>query len=72
MNRNRIFSVTGVPLGVGMIFFALPTSTAIYALSSRFGSYTKLASAAIMIFNHFVLFLSLGCLDIGSSLTGDA
>jgi len=43
----RLFHVNGLPLAVGMIFFALPTSPAIYVLSSQLYSDTELASAAI-------------------------
>jgi predicted permease len=45
----KIFNVTGTPFQVGMIFFALPTSTAIYVLSSQMQSDTDLASAAILL-----------------------
>jgi len=41
--------VTGVPFTTGMIFFALPTSPAIYVLSSQLSSDTALASAAIVL-----------------------
>jgi hypothetical protein len=41
--------VTGVALQTAMIFFALPTSTAIYVLSSQLGSDTALASATIVV-----------------------
>jgi predicted permease len=44
-----IFDVTGTPFQVGMIFFALPTSTAIYVLSSQMHSDTELASSAILL-----------------------
>jgi predicted permease len=43
----RLFHVNGLPLAVGMIFFTLPTSPAIYVLSSQLYSDTELASAAI-------------------------
>lgn len=43
-----LFQVTGLPYRVAMIFFALPTSTAIYVLSSQLNSDTELASAAIV------------------------
>jgi predicted permease len=33
----------------GMIFFALPTSTALYVLSSQLGSDTRLAAASIVL-----------------------
>ena len=45
----RLFDVTGTAFRVGMIFFALPTSTAIYVLSSQLHSNTELASAAIVL-----------------------
>lgn len=45
----RSFGVTGLPLRVGMVFFALPASPAIYVLSSQFSSDTELASAAIVL-----------------------
>ncbi len=41
------FGVTGVALKVGLIYFALPTSTSLYILSSQLNSDTELASAAI-------------------------
>ncbi len=44
----KTFSITGIPFKAGMIFFCLPTSTAIYVLSSQLNSDTQLASAAIM------------------------
>ncbi|KJS01706.1 MAG: transporter [Desulfobulbaceae bacterium BRH_c16a] len=44
-----LFDVTGVPFKVGMIFLALPASTAIYVLSSQMNSDTHLASAAIVV-----------------------
>ena len=43
------FHVTGVQFKTGMIFFALPTSPAIYVLSSQLSSDTALASAAIVL-----------------------
>lgn len=42
------FDVPEVSRKVGMIFFALPTSTAIYVLSSQLNSDTQLACAAIV------------------------
>lgn len=45
----KAFQVTGTPFRVGMIFFALPTSTSIYILSSQLNSDTELASASIML-----------------------
>ncbi len=41
------FGVSGIALKVGLIYFALPTSPALYILSSQLNSDTKLASAAI-------------------------
>jgi predicted permease len=43
------FQVTGAAFTAGMIFFSLPTSTAIYVLSGQLNSDTDLASGAIMI-----------------------
>lgn len=45
----NLFCVTGIAFQTGMIFFCLPTSTAIYVLSSQLNSDTDLASAAIML-----------------------
>ncbi len=45
----QLFEVTGAAFMVGMIFFSLPTSTAIYVLSSQMNSDTELASSAILI-----------------------
>ena len=53
-----LFGVTGVPLKVGLIFLALPTSTAIYVLSSQMHSDTTLASSAVVL-STFLSFLSL-------------
>jgi malonate transporter and related proteins len=44
----RLFQVQALPLRVGMIFFSLPTSTALYVLSAQLGSDTRYASAAIV------------------------
>jgi len=44
-----MLGVVGTPFKVGMIFFSLPTSTAIYVLSSQMHSDTELASTAILI-----------------------
>lgn len=41
------FGVSGIALKVGLIYFTLPTSPALYILSSQLNSDTKLASAAI-------------------------
>jgi len=43
------FNVTGIPFKVGIIFFSLPISPAIYVLSSQMRSDTKLASSTIVI-----------------------
>ena len=43
-----LFEVSGLPFKVGMIFLALPVSTAIYVLSSQMNSDTDLASASIV------------------------
>ena len=41
------WQVTGVAFKTGMIFFTLPTSTALYVLSAQLNSDTNLASASI-------------------------
>ncbi|MGD9240761.1 MAG: AEC family transporter [Desulfobacterales bacterium] len=41
------FNATGISFKVGMLYFTLPTSTALYILSSQLSSDTQLASAAI-------------------------
>ena len=43
------FNVSGLPLQVSMILFTLPTSTAMYVLSSQLNSDTDLASANIFL-----------------------
>lgn len=45
----KAFGVTGVPFKAGMIFFCLPTSTALYVLSAQLNSDLELAAAAIML-----------------------
>ena len=45
----RLAGVQGVPFKVGMIFFCLPTSTALYVLSSQLNSDTDLASSTIVV-----------------------
>lgn len=45
----HLFNVTGLPFKVGLIFFTLPASTAIYVLSSQMNSDTDLASSAIVL-----------------------
>ncbi len=42
-----VFHATGISFRVGMIYFALPTSTALYILSSQLRSDTQLASVSI-------------------------
>jgi len=42
-----VFGVTGIPFKVGLIYFTLPTSPALYILSSQLNSDTQLASATI-------------------------
>jgi predicted permease len=54
----RILHVSGMSFKVGMIFFALPTSAAIYVLSSQLNSDTELASASVVVSTLFS-FLSL-------------
>ncbi|RJQ85678.1 MAG: AEC family transporter [Desulfobacteraceae bacterium] len=56
----RIFGVTDIYRSVGLIFFALPTSTAIYVLSSQLGSDTEFASASIVL-STALSFFSLSC-----------
>ncbi len=43
------FDVQGLSLQIGMLFFALPTSTALYVLSAQLNSDTRLASASIVV-----------------------
>ena len=43
------FGITELAFKVGMIFFTLPTSSAIYVLSSQLNSDTELASASIVL-----------------------
>lgn len=50
------FGVTGIPFRVSMLFFTLPTSTAIYILSSQLNSDTEMASATILISTLFSFF----------------
>jgi predicted permease len=45
----EMFKVTATAYSVGMIFFTLPTSTAIYVLSSQLNSDTRLATATIVV-----------------------
>ena len=55
-----------IPFKVGMIFFTLPTSTAIYILSSQLNSDTRLASASIVLSTIFSFF-SLSIILLGFS-----
>ena len=43
----KVFDATGISFKVGMLYFTLPTSTALYILSSQLSSDTQLASSAI-------------------------
>ncbi len=43
------WGVTGLPFTIGMLYFALPTSTALYILSAQLNSDTELASTAIAV-----------------------
>lgn len=45
----KVFGVSGVAFKTGMIFFCLPTSTALYVLSAQLNSDLELASTAIMV-----------------------
>jgi predicted permease len=54
----KAFNVSLIPFKVGIIFFSLPTSTAIYVLSSQLNSDTRLASASIVL-STILSFLSL-------------
>lgn len=45
----QTFNVTGIQFKTGMVFFALPTSTALYVLSAQLNSDTELASASIVL-----------------------
>ena len=45
----NLCDVQGLSLQIGMLFFALPTSTALYVLSAQLNSDTQLASATIVI-----------------------
>ncbi len=54
----RLFSVDGVSLRAAMIYFALPTATSTYVLSSQLGSDLHLASAGIVL-STLLSFLSL-------------
>ncbi|MEW6672818.1 MAG: AEC family transporter [Thermodesulfobacteriota bacterium] len=45
----KLFGVEDLSFQVGMVYFALPTSTALYVLSAQLNSDTELASAAIVL-----------------------
>lgn len=45
----KYWKVDGIPFKTGMIFFTLPTSTALYVLSAQLNSDTNLASASIVL-----------------------
>jgi predicted permease len=49
-------NVAPIPFQVAMLFFTMPTSTAIYVLSSQLGSDTRFASAAIVLSTVFSFF----------------
>ncbi len=59
----KAFNVTGIPFKTGMIFFSLPTSAAVYVLSSQLNSDTELASASIVL-STVLSFFSLSALFI--------
>jgi len=62
----NLFDIGILSVKVGMIFFALPTSTSIYVLSSQLKSDTRLASASIVISTVLSFFsLSIVLLMIG-------
>ncbi len=52
----QLWAVPRAYYPVGMLFFALPTSTAMYVLSSQLNSDTELASAAIVLSTVFSFF----------------
>ena len=60
----KALNVSTIPFKVGMIFFTLPTSTAIYVLSSQLNSDTRLASASI-VFSTIFSFFSLSIVLLG-------
>ncbi len=45
----RLFHVDDISMTVGMIFFSLPASTAIYVLSAKLGGDTRVASALLLL-----------------------
>lgn len=63
----RAFHVTGIYWKVAMIYFLLPTSTAIYILSAQLDSDIELASAGILLSTLLSMFsLSIGLLLLSS------
>lgn len=63
----RTFHITGIYWKVAMIFFILPTSTAIYILSAQLDSDIELASAGILVSTLLsMVSLSLGLLLVSS------
>lgn len=63
----KIFAVTDMLFKVGMIFFALPTASSVYILSSQLNSDTDLASASIML-STLLSFFSLSAVLISNQL----
>ena len=59
----NLFGVTGVAFKTSLIFFALPTATSIYVLSSQMNSNTDLASSTI-VFSTAFSFISLSAVMI--------
>jgi predicted permease len=63
----KALNVSLIPFKVGIIFFTLPTSTAIYVLSSQLNSDTRLASASIVLSTILSFFsLSIALMMIGT------
>jgi predicted permease len=64
----KALNVSLIPFKVGIIFFTLPTSTAIYVLSSQLNSDTRLASASIVLSTILSFFsLSIALMMIGTN-----
>jgi predicted permease len=63
----HFFGVTGIAFKASLIFFALPTATSIYVLSSQMNSNTDLASSTIVT-STALSFVSLSCVMIYISL----
>ncbi len=59
----RLFQVDDISMSVGMIFFSLPASTAIYVLSAKLGGDTLVASSVILL-STFLSILSLSAVLI--------